>query len=101
MEDIVARAVKRGELPPSVDAGELLESLVAPAYLRLLVTGMPLDDALIERSVNAALTFVRLQTISARDRRDSPERWGAATGSTTEAADSARKPSARPRHLWG
>jgi len=38
---IFERAVARGELPPSVDSRMLLEVLIAPLYLRLLVTGEP------------------------------------------------------------
>jgi hypothetical protein len=55
MQDIVTRASTRGELPEGVDPADVLETLVAPAYLRLLITGLPLDDALVERSVRAAL----------------------------------------------
>jgi hypothetical protein len=33
---------------------EVLETLVAPAYLRLLMTGLPLDRALARRAVRAA-----------------------------------------------
>jgi AcrR family transcriptional regulator len=60
MQEIVARAAARGELrSDGVDAGELLETLVAPAYLRLLVTGLPLDDDLIARSARAALDLAQ------------------------------------------
>jgi AcrR family transcriptional regulator len=53
--DIATRATERGELQDAVDIQDLLETLVAPAYMRLLVTGLPLDDALLDRSVRAAL----------------------------------------------
>lgn len=59
MHDIVTRATRRGELRDSVDPAELLETLIAPAYLRLLVTGLPLNDALVDRSVRAALDMTR------------------------------------------
>jgi AcrR family transcriptional regulator len=48
---IVERAVERGEVPTGTDAGELIEFLVAPAYLRLLLLDRPIDDALLHRSV--------------------------------------------------
>lgn len=43
---VVERGVERGELAPDTDAALVLEALVAPLYLRLLVTGQPLDDDL-------------------------------------------------------
>jgi AcrR family transcriptional regulator len=54
MQDILARAVARGEIREGADAAEVLETLVAPAYLRLLMTGLPLDRALAKRAVRAA-----------------------------------------------
>ncbi len=59
MQDIVTRATNRGELRQALDPADLLEMLIAPAYLRLLVTGLPLDDALVERSVRAALDLTK------------------------------------------
>ena len=54
---IVERAIARGELAPDTDADTLLESLIAPLYLReLLNLGAP-DDDLFERSVRAALAI--------------------------------------------
>lgn len=40
---IFSRAAARGEVPPVADPQLLLELLIAPLYLRLLVTGEPLD----------------------------------------------------------
>ena len=54
---IVDRAIARGELAPDTDADTLLESLIAPLYLReLLNLGAP-DDDFFERSVHAALAI--------------------------------------------
>jgi AcrR family transcriptional regulator len=55
MNDVVTRATTRGELDEGVNPADLLETLIAPAYLRLLITGLPLNDALVDRSVRAAL----------------------------------------------
>jgi len=41
---MVERAVSRGEFPRDADPSVLLEALIAPLYLRLLVTGEPLED---------------------------------------------------------
>jgi AcrR family transcriptional regulator len=53
--EIARRAIERGELPPATDPEEVIEYLVGPAYLRLLVTGGPLDAALRDRSVRRTL----------------------------------------------
>lgn len=57
---IVERAVARGELAADTDPEALVELLVAPAYLRLLLTGRPLDDALVSSSVARVLAAYRL-----------------------------------------
>jgi AcrR family transcriptional regulator len=59
MNEIVTRATNRGELRAAVDPADLLETLIAPAYLRLLVTGLPLNDALVDRSVRVALDLTK------------------------------------------
>lgn len=48
---MIERAVARGEVPPGVDHIEVIETLAAPIYLRLLITGGPLDGALAKRVV--------------------------------------------------
>jgi AcrR family transcriptional regulator len=48
-------AVARGELPPDVDATELVRAVSAPLYYRMLTTGDPLDDALAARCALAAV----------------------------------------------
>ena len=53
---IVDRAVERGELRVGTDADELIEFLVAPAYLRLLLLDRPIDDALLALSVRNTIT---------------------------------------------
>jgi AcrR family transcriptional regulator len=57
--EVVRRAIARGELPTDTDPEELQELLVGPAYLRLLLTDRPLDDALIERCVQRVLDAYR------------------------------------------
>jgi AcrR family transcriptional regulator len=52
---IVERAVERGELAPGTDPYGVIEDLVAPTYFRVLVTGRPLDDAIVDRSVALVL----------------------------------------------
>lgn len=45
--DIVDRAIARGEIPPATDPRLIIETLVAPIYFRLLVSGEELQDDLI------------------------------------------------------
>ncbi|MFF8772125.1 TetR/AcrR family transcriptional regulator [Kitasatospora sp. NPDC015120] len=52
---VIDRAVARGELPPGTDAALALELLVAPLYFRALLTRWPVDDDLVERTVDALL----------------------------------------------
>jgi AcrR family transcriptional regulator len=52
---VAVRAIERGELPAEADPEAVIEQLVAPAYLRLLLTGGPLDDALVTDSVQRTL----------------------------------------------
>src|ERR1700712_1278264 len=52
---VAVRAIERGALPAGTDPEAVIEQLVAPAYLRLLLTGGPLDDPLIAASVQRTL----------------------------------------------
>lgn len=48
---IVQRAIARGEVRPVADPIEVIEAMAAPIYLRLLITGGPLDDKLCQMAV--------------------------------------------------
>ncbi len=52
-------AVARGQLPAGTDPAALLKAVLAPIYLRLLVTGEPVDDATADTAVRAALVAAR------------------------------------------
>lgn len=51
---VVERAIQRGEIPADTAPGEVLRTLVAPLYMRLLVTGEPIDDAVADRAAAVA-----------------------------------------------
>jgi AcrR family transcriptional regulator len=53
---IFDRAVSRGEFPRRADPMVLLEALIAPLYLRVLVTGEPLEDWPRKEMINRLLT---------------------------------------------
>ena len=52
---VIQRGIDRGELRPDTDAKVLLETLVAPIYARLIITGEPIDDEMPERIVDLVL----------------------------------------------
>jgi AcrR family transcriptional regulator len=52
---VAVRAIERGELPAGTDPEAVIEHLVAPAYLRLLLTGGPLDAALVADCVQRTM----------------------------------------------
>ncbi|WP_067838941.1 TetR/AcrR family transcriptional regulator [Nocardia lijiangensis] len=57
---VIRRAVERGELPGDVDPREVLETLSAPLYFRILVGDRPLDGAFITRCIDHTLTLYRM-----------------------------------------
>lgn len=57
--EVARRAIARGELARDTDAEAVIEHLVAPAYLRLLLTGRPLDAHLEQESVRRTLAAYR------------------------------------------
>jgi AcrR family transcriptional regulator len=59
IEPVVTRAIERDELPRGTDTAQLVTSVIAPIYLRLLVTAEPLDRAAADQAVRVALTAAR------------------------------------------
>lgn len=53
--EVVRRAQRRGELERDVDPVELGDLLVGPVYVRLLLTGAPVDAELVDRTVTRVL----------------------------------------------
>ena len=53
--DLIERARARGELRANVDPVLAFETLIGPMYVRMLMTGEPLDDALLVRCVNLVM----------------------------------------------
>jgi hypothetical protein len=46
---MVKRAIERGEVPPQTDAALVVETVIAPIYFRLLMTGELPDGRFVER----------------------------------------------------
>lgn len=56
---VVTRAVARGEIPAGTDASDLVKTLIAPLYLRLLLTGEDLDAEARRQAVAVAVCAAR------------------------------------------
>ena len=56
--EIVRRAVARGELPPGADPDLVIESAVAPLYLRTLITGEEISDPFLARIADLVIAGV-------------------------------------------
>jgi AcrR family transcriptional regulator len=56
---VIDRAVSRGELPDDTDGWAVVEPIHARIWMRLLITGLPIDDALLERIVDQVLSAAR------------------------------------------
>jgi AcrR family transcriptional regulator len=53
------RGIERGELRPDIDVDLVLDMLSGPVFQRVLMTQMPLTDALLEDAVDAVLRGVQ------------------------------------------
>lgn len=64
IDEIYRRAIRRGELNERVDTRFVTQVLIAPFFLRLLITGEELDERLPERMVDLVLSgpLVQVQT---------------------------------------
>ncbi|MFI8258389.1 TetR/AcrR family transcriptional regulator [Streptomyces filamentosus] len=66
-EEVVARAVARGEAPAATDAGAVVRAVSAPLFLRLFVTREPVDGALADQAADAVLAAVAAGVYTGRD----------------------------------
>jgi AcrR family transcriptional regulator len=63
---VLARAIARGELDPSVDQELLIDMLIGPLWTRLLITRDPVTGEYIDANVQAVLTAFAV-TAATRD----------------------------------
>ncbi len=102
---VVSGAVARGELPADTDPAELVRTLVAPIYLRLLVTAEPIDRTVADTAARAALAAARAGALRAAS-TPGRELGGGHSGNkentgTAEPLDTGQKPSTtRPATSW-
>jgi AcrR family transcriptional regulator len=64
-QQVVERAIARGELPEDTDPAFVIEAVLGPLYFRLLISGASLDMAFAERVVDFVLAGVRATSTSA------------------------------------
>lgn len=61
---VVSGAIARGLLPSNTDPAELVRTLIAPIYLRLLVTAEPIDETTADNAVKTALAAARARALT-------------------------------------
>jgi len=66
---VLARAIARGELDPSVDQELLIDMLIGPLWTRLLITRDPVTSDYVDANVRAVLTAFAVPA-AAREPRD-------------------------------
>jgi AcrR family transcriptional regulator len=71
-EPVITRAIERGELPAETDPVEVLKTLAAPIYFRLLVSADPIDEDTADQAVRITLAAARAGALT----RSSPDRSG-------------------------
>lgn len=59
---IIERAKIRGELPDNIDANLVIETLIGPLYVRLLLTGEPIDASLADSVADLVAAGVKTAT---------------------------------------
>lgn len=67
-EPIITRAIERGEIPPGTDASLDIKSLIAPVYLRILVTAEQIDDATADHATDITIAAARAGVFRGTDR---------------------------------
>jgi AcrR family transcriptional regulator len=68
-EPLVHAAIARGQLPAGTDPAELIKTVIAPIYLRLLVTAEAVTPAVADAAVGIALSAARAGLLRSRDGR--------------------------------
>ncbi len=63
-EPMIVRGIKRGEVPHDTEPTELLKTLIAPIYLRVLVTAEPIDETIADLAAAIALAAARAGALS-------------------------------------
>jgi AcrR family transcriptional regulator len=63
-EPVISAAIARGDLPPGTVAAEVVRAVIAPIYLRVLVTSEPISERTAATAAAAALAAARAGALS-------------------------------------
>ncbi len=63
-EPVIRAAIARGELPAGTDPAEVVRAVIAPIYLRILVTAEPINERTADTAADAALAAARAGALS-------------------------------------
>ncbi len=66
-EPVIRAAIARGELPAGTDPAEVVRAVIAPIYLRILVTAEPISERTANTAADAALAAARAGALSPPD----------------------------------
>jgi AcrR family transcriptional regulator len=75
-EPMIVRAIARGELPAGTNPAALIKAMIAPIYLRLLVTAEPIDEVTADQAATMALAAARAGVLGSRGVEESRSREG-------------------------
>ncbi len=64
---VVDRAVDRGEISPSIDRTLVIETVIAPLWIRLLLTGGPITHELADQVVSIVTRGIVINEIDGRE----------------------------------
>jgi AcrR family transcriptional regulator len=82
---IIEHAITRGEIPAGTGPDELIKTLVAPIYLRLLVTAEPIDENTADNAVKVTLAAARAGALTRPPQKTSSDTAHAPRPDTPEA----------------
>jgi AcrR family transcriptional regulator len=63
-EPVIRAAIARGELPPGTHPAEVVRAVIAPIYLRVLVTAEPISEHTADTAAGAAVAAARAGALS-------------------------------------
>jgi AcrR family transcriptional regulator len=66
---VLNRAIARGEIPPETDTGLTIDLLLGPLWVRLLVSGEPIDAEAVDRIIDVVLCGIAPRRRTTRSSR--------------------------------
>jgi AcrR family transcriptional regulator len=66
-EPVIRAAITRGQLPAGTDPAEVVRAVIAPIYLRILVTAEPISERTADTAADAALAAAKAGALNPPD----------------------------------